>query len=222
MLAERNRSGANAPATPGTGAQRRIYVDVDDVVSDTVSGLLRALETLHGKIVRFEEVLHFDLGRSFGLGAAELERFMREIHRPEWLEALEVRKGATRVLRSWLERDYEVALMTGRPPETNSSSRRWIAKHGIPHSAFHSVDKYARHAASGASLSLDELAQMEFTLAVEDSLETAIYLAGELELPIALMDRPWNRCTDGVAPGILARITRVNGWDELAKRFPAP
>jgi uncharacterized HAD superfamily protein len=220
MPAERSRSGACAPAT--RGAQSRIYVDVDDVVSDTVSGLLRALETLHGKIVRFEEVLHFDLGRSFGLGAAELERFMREIHRPEWLEALEVRKGATRVLRSWLERDYEVALMTGRPPETNSSSRRWLAKHGIPHSAFHSVDKYARHAAGGASLPLDELASMEFTLAVEDSLETAIYLAGQLELPIALMDRPWNRCTDGVAPGILARITRVDGWDELANRFPTP
>lgn len=222
MPAERARSGTRASATPGAGAQSRIYVDVDDVVSDTVTGLLRALEKLHGKVVRFDEVLHFDLGRSFGLGADELDRFMQEIHRPEWLEALEVREGAASVLRSWLERGYQVALMTGRPPHTNSSSRRWLAKRGIPHSAFYSVDKYARHAAGDASLSLDALAQMNFTLAVEDSLETAIYLADELELPIALMDRPWNRRTDGLAPRTLARITRVDGWDELAERFPAP
>ncbi|UCE87114.1 MAG: bifunctional metallophosphatase/5'-nucleotidase [Deltaproteobacteria bacterium] len=222
MPSERANGPAPRRATDAASGGGRIYVDLDDVLSDTVTGLLRALERLRGKVVRFEEVRHFDLGRSFGLGADELARFMREIHRPEWLEALEVRIGAADVLGSWLERGYEVALVTGRPPHTNAASQRWLAKHGIPHSAFHSVDKYARHGDGDASLSLESLAEMEFALAVEDSLETAVFLADALELPVALMDRPWNRRMEDVPTRARARITRVGGWHDVAKRFAAP
>ena len=199
-----------------------IYVDLDDVLSDTVAGLLRALEELHGRVVRFEAVHDFDLSESFGLGRAELAGFMREVHRPERLLALAVRGGAARALDAWRERGYAVALVTGRPPHTRDASQRWLARHGIAHESFHCVDKYARHERGAASLSLDALARMRFALAVEDSLEMAVFLAERLALPVALMDRPWNRRTEGVAPRSLARITRVRDWHELAARFPAP
>ena len=200
----------------------RIYVDFDDVLSDTVHGLLQILDDLHGRSLAVEEVRHFDLGRSFGLDAAELAAFMDEAHRPERLEALAPREGAVATLRRWVGAGYEVAVMTGRPPETDAASRRWLSRYEVPHAVLHSVDKYARHADHPDSLSLEALAGMPFALAVEDSLEMAAHLAGALGLRVALMDRPWNREVDALAPEVRARITRVADWNDVAARFASP
>ena len=64
-------------------AAPRIYVDLDDVLSLTISRLADLLEQRHGRRVAIEDVQHFDLGRSFGLSHTELDDFMRVAHEPE-------------------------------------------------------------------------------------------------------------------------------------------
>jgi hypothetical protein len=105
------------------------------------------------------------------------------------------------------------------------ASRRWLARHEIPHTSFACVDKYARPDWSGPGArapSLDALAAHDLVLAVEDSLEVAARLATRLRLPVALLDQPWNRDTASLAPGVRASIVRCRDWDEVARLFPAP
>ena len=66
------------------------------------------------------------------------------------------------------------------------------------------------------------LAGLGFALAVEDSLEMAALLAERCGVPVALMDRPWNRDLSGLGPAARAGIVRCHGWAELAEPFPRP
>ncbi len=210
----------------------RIYVDLDDVLAQTIAGLTALLERRTGRRVPEDEVEHFDLARSFGLASAELAALMRQAHRPEELDALEPNPGGARVLGVWLERGYRVSVVTGRPAFTASVSRRWLERHEIPYTDLSCVDKYGGRTwatqdapADGTeepALALDSLAGLGFRFAVEDSLAMAVHLVEDCGIPVALMDRPWNRDLSGLRPGTAASLVRCRDWGEIAARFPLP
>jgi len=202
----------------------RIYVDLDDVLSQTIRGLTRLLERHCGRRVDADAVEHFDLARSFDLDAEELRTFMQLAHRPEELDGLEPIPGGARVLASWVERGYAVSVMTGRPPACEPVSRRWLERHEIPHHELQCVDKYAQRQWAGGDrgVSLDELMEREFRLAIEDSLDVAVHLVERCRVRVALLDRPWNRDTSGLTPTTAAAIVRCQSWEDVAARFPAP
>lgn len=202
------------------GPAPRIYVDVDDVLSETTRALVRLVEQLFGRRVRFEDVVSFHLGRSFGLTSAEYERLMEAAHRPELLETLDPVPGAVAALEGLAARGCRVAVVTGRPASSNPASLRWLERHRIPYSSFDSLDKYARHGpeeANGHSLTLKRLFELDLALAIEDSLEMAALLAQRSRARVILFDRPWNRDVRQIAPATLARIVRVRDWPELLR-----
>jgi uncharacterized HAD superfamily protein len=193
----------------------RIYVDIDDVLCHTALALTLVLEEQFGRRVAFEDVKWFDLSRSFGLSIEDHERLMDLAHDSSVLSSYEPVAGAREVLGSWSRRGYDVALCTGRPPSTAEATRAWLAEHRIPYASIHFVDKYGRHA-EGGSLSLDDVAAMELALAVEDSHEMATFLARSVGVPVALIDRPWNRAETH------ERIVRCSSWSEIDRSFPNP
>lgn len=206
-------------------ADRSIYVDLDDVLSQTIRGLVELLDVRFGKRVVVENVVHFDLGRSFGLEDADLHEFLDAAHEPAVLGSLLPNDGAAHALERWTASGYAVSVLTGRPPSTRPTSARWLEAHAMPHAELAFVDKYGRRVASaehGLPLTLDEVAEREFALAVEDSLEVAAFLAERLDMEVALFDRPWNRDICGLSPKARRRIVRCHSWQEIACRFPAP
>lgn len=122
---------------------RRIYVDIDDVVSATIERLIDLLEHLHERRVDVDAVEHFDLEKSFALDADEIGRFMDQAHADDVIESIEPTAGAGEVLRRWGDGGFHVSLVTGRPPETNAASTRWLATHSIHHDALHHLDKWS-------------------------------------------------------------------------------
>ena len=203
----------------------RIYVDLDDVLAQTIRGLTALLERRTGRRVAEEDVTHFDLARSFGLAPEELAAFMQHAHRPEELAELAPSPGGAPALEGWVERGYEVFVVTGRPTSTASVSRRWLERHGIPFDGFACIDKYRGRDWAGPgepALGLDSLPGFGFRLAVEDSLAMAVHLVEDCGVPVALMDRPWNRDLGGVRPETAASLVRCRDWGEVAARFPVP
>ena len=63
---------------------------------------------------------------------------------------------------------------------------------------------------------------MEFSLAVEDSLDVAALLVERCGVPVALMDRPWNRDVDRLSERARSGIVRCGDWREILSRFPTP
>jgi len=200
----------------------RIYVDLDDVLSETARAFIVLLETHFSKSVAFEAIHSFDLGKSFGLTADELSHFMHLAHTPEVLAALQPIDGAVEALHTYLSLGYEIAIITGRPPSSAPVTRQWLGDHAIPYHSLTFVDKYARGgypSSHPAVISLDELAALRFCFAIEDSSDMARFIADRMQVPVALLDRPWNRrasVSDARSPALIARCA---GWAEIVSRF---
>jgi len=136
----------------------------------------------------------------------------RIVHRPDELLQMEPVAEALNVLRQWQKEGFEIAIVTGRPPESFEPSLAWLAKHRISHDSFIVVDKYSRFKTENTiAISLDDLAARRFCWAIEDSLPMAEYLAGQMKVPVALIDCPWNRTdTDH------AQVSRCKDWNAIA------
>jgi uncharacterized HAD superfamily protein len=199
---------------------RRVYVDIDDVLSATIERLIDLLEDRHGRRVEVHEVLHFNLEHSFDLTPAEIAEFMDAAHADAVIESIAPTEGAAEILDHWSADGHEIALVTGRPPSTNAASKRWLAEHGLAHHALHHLDKWGRPSWNRAglpALRFEEIPALAFDFAVEDSLDTAIRLVEEFDLPVCLMDRPWNRATEGLAARTREKLLRCASWEEVAE-----
>ena len=192
--------------------ERPIYVDLDDVLCETARGFLTLLEREFGRRVAFEDIRDFDLSVSFGLGPADLERLFVLAHEHELLAELPPIPDSIETLGGWVEAGHQVAVVTGRPSRTLEDSRRWLARHRVPHHSLTFVDKYGRAEIDGDEdlVPLEALAARSFRFAVEDSLEMARYLRDTVEIPVFLLDRPWNR---GAGDGIV----RCTGWSDVRR-----
>ncbi len=198
-----------------TAECRTIYVDLDDVLCHAARHFLFIVERDFGKRIGYEQLTNFDVGHSCGLGAAERDELYRIVHRSDELLSMAPVDEAIAVLSNWTTHGYEIAIVTGRPPESVEVSLEWLAKHRIAHHSFTVVDKYARFAADSArAISLDDLSSRRFCWAVEDSLPMAQYLASRMRVPVALLDHPWNRCNEE------SGIVRYHDWVSLEAAAP--
>lgn len=199
---------------------RRVYVDFDDILSETAMGFAVELERLFGKSVAFEDIFSFDLGHSFGLSPEDTSELMQHMHTREALLGLKPVPGAREGLTAWRNAGCEVHVVTGRPPATRAASEEWLLRHGMPYDALVFVDKYARnHPAHEPepAITLEQLRAMHFCLAVEDSPVMIRFIAGSMTVPLLIFDRPWNRQErEG------SRVSRCRGWSEIIERFPQP
>lgn len=201
---------------------RSIYVDIDDVLSQTIESLIDLLEHLHDRRVDVDEVLHFDLEKSFGLDVGELAHLMDHACRDDRIESMRPTRGSARVLDRWNARGDRVRLVTGRPPSTREASRRWLDQHRIPHASLHHLDKWQRpdwNVEDLPALRFEDIERFRFDFAVEDNLDTAARLIEEFEIPVALMDRPWNRDVAHLRETTLAGLVRCRDWLEIERAF---
>ncbi|MFP6655487.1 MAG: hypothetical protein VCB25_07650 [Myxococcota bacterium] len=205
-------------------SDRRIYVDIDDVLGQTIERLIVLLEQMHDRKVDLHQVEHFDLARSFGLNEADITPFMERAHEDEVIESISPMAGAAKVLSAWGEAGHRIALVTGRPPATNAASRRWLEAHDFSHESLHHLDKWSRPGWNNEGLpqiDFDDLADFDFEFAVEDSLDTAVRLVEEFNIPVALMDRPWNRDLNSVSRKTCEMLVRCSDWSQVADHFGA-
>ena len=199
---------------------RRIYVDIDDVLSATIERLVDLLHELHDRRVEIEQVSDFDLARPFGLDADGIRRFMDVAHADAVIESIAPHAGAAEILERWNSAGHTITLVTGRPPITTHASRRWLATHGMQHAALHHLDKWGRpdwNDGDLPALRFEDLPAFGFELAVEDSLDTAVRLVEDLGLTVALMDRPWNRELDHLPRRIRDQLVRCRDWWDVAR-----
>ena len=193
---------------------KSIYVDMDDVICETCRGFLTLLQSEFNRRVAYEDVKVFDLSQSFNMSPDQIEEFMARAHEPDILAGFTPLPGSLDTIQSWVDRGYQVDIMTGRPPSTRAYTEKWLERYGVDYNSLSFVDKYRRlevDASFGEALTLADLAEKRFCLAVEDSAATAGFLAEHEVAPVVLIDRPWNRA------GVNGNIRRMTDWRELAR-----
>jgi uncharacterized protein len=190
-----------------------IYVDLDDVLCQTARHFLVIVEREFGKRVSYEQLTNFDIGTSCGLRIEEREHLYRVVHEPDELIKIAPIEAAIAALRQWAEAGFEIAIVTGRPPDSYEPSLVWLSQNRVPYHSFSMVNKYGRFTTENTvAINLDELATRNYCWAVEDSLPMAQYLAGQMNLRVALIDCPWNRSVQQHA-----NVNRYTDWPTIGQ-----
>ena len=195
-----------------------IYVDFDDVLADTTKSFLKILRREFDKSVNFEDIFSFDLKASFDLSESEYEHFFQRVHQPEVIMEFAPIDGAVGVLEEWIKLGYQIAIVTGRLTSAYEASLDWLSKYNVPYHSFMMVDKYSReNIDTKIAVSMEKFSKMKFSLAVEDSAKMALHLSQKMGIPVALIDRPWNRRAD-----LNPRISRYTSWYDIQNAFQTP
>ena len=194
----------------------KIYVDFDDCLCETGRYFARLAAELFGKNVPYEEMRYFELHKSFSLTDGQFEQLMIEGHRPEILLSFEETPGASGTINSWLDRGYDVSVITGRPYSAYEASREWLDRHGLERVRLYCLNKYGRDSFirnSDFSLEIEDYLRMRFDYAVEDSPAAFRFFEHLPDLKVMVFDRPWNR--DCRFP--CDRYTRCSDWETIRK-----
>lgn len=194
----------------------KIYVDFDDCLCETgryFSGLVAEMFDLR---IPYEQIKFFNLQQSFALTDDQYERMMIRAHRPEALLSFAETPGASAVINGWLDRGFDVSIITGRPFSAYEPSREWLDRHGLERVRLYCLNKYGRDTFiknSDFSLEIEDYYRMPFDYAVEDSPAAFRFFDYLPELKVMVFDRPWNR--ECALPE--ERFTRCFDWETIKK-----
>ena len=196
----------------------KIYIDFDDVICETAKFFTKLAKDLFDINVPYNQVHFFNLQKSFGLTDTQYNELMIAGHLPENLLAYEETPGASETINKWLDDGHEVSIITGRPFESYESSRSWLDNHGLKRVPVVCVDKYGRENFNkdfSYGMTLEELYQLTFDFAVEDSPAAFKHVMHFENCNVAVFDRPWNNKFE--LPN--DRFTRCRNWQEIDNLF---
>ena len=190
-----------------------IYVDFDDCLCETGRYFAGLVTELFGMDVPYERMRYFSLEKSFSLNEEQYERLMAEGHRPERLLSYAETPGAAESINGWLDRGFDVSVITGRPYSAYEPSREWLDRHGLERVPLYCLNKYKRDGfyQGDASLELEDYYKMHFDYAVEDSPAAFRFFSHLPEMKVLVFDRPWNRECE--FPG--ENYIRCFDWDTI-------
>ena len=136
-----------------------IYIDFDDCLCETARYFVNLVKNMYGKTVPYENIRFFELQKSFDLTEAQYEEMMIEAHKPEALLSFKETVGAVDTVNGWLDKGYNVSIITGRPSIAYEASREWLDVHGLNRVKLYCLNKYGRDSF---------IRNSEFTLELED------------------------------------------------------
>lgn len=183
----------------------RIYIDIDDVVTETARTLCTVADEMFGRKVAYHDVFAFDLSKSFSLDGDQIALLMARAHSPAALASYPETPGAAETIRRWAASGHDMTFVTGRPASTHDGTCHWLDAHGLGGIAVIHVDKFGRELGAmfhspDYVVTLDDFLAMRFDFAVEDSPIGLGHLARIPGCRVAVFDRPWNAETPMPSP----------------------
>ena len=197
-----------------------IYVDFDDCLCETGRAFSVLVKELFDMDVPYESMAYFNLQKSFNLDDEQYERLLIKGHEPEVLLGFDETPGAVKTLNEWVDKGYNVSIITGRPFNSYEPSREWLDRHGLKRIKLYCLNKYGGTNFlynTDYSLELEDYYKMHFDFAVEDSPLAFKYFNHLPNLKVLVFDRPWNHGHE--LPG--DNYTRCFDWETIRKHVEA-
>ncbi|MCR5116881.1 MAG: 2-dehydropantoate 2-reductase [Lachnospiraceae bacterium] len=191
-----------------------IYVDFDDCLCETARHFSGLVADMYGVDVPYESINFFDLKKSFSLTKEQYDHMMEIAHQPGVLLTYEETPGAIETVNGWIDKGYDVTVITGRPYSAYEASREWLDRHGLERVKLYCLNKYGRISFaedSSYNLELEDYYKMHFDYAVEDSPHAFCFFEHLPKLEVLVYDRPWNRALE--LPG--KNYTRCFDWTTI-------
>ncbi len=191
----------------------RIYIDFDDVITETALALCGIANGLFNKNCSYNEIFDFDLQKSFYLNNLQIKELMDTAHTERVISSYCETPGAVDTITKWRKSGHEIEIVTGRPPYTSDATKRWLDERGLGNIKVIHVDKFRREPVHPGKRALtpEEFAEYKYDFAVEDSPKAFPILSRLTNCRIAVFNRPWNISV----PLPSSNFTRCEGWAEI-------
>ena len=186
---------------------KKIGIDIDEVLSETVAGFLAFYNEKHGTQFYFDQIVEYSFSKIFGI-TPEIEKseLMAFFASTSFAELATV-NGSNEAIKE-LSKNYELYAVSSRPPQLMKLTSVWLNKHF--QGCFKEVILIDSHFDSSKNKSQICL-QKHLDYFVEDVLSYAEDCAGS-GVEVFLLDKPWNQGTINSK-----NIIRVKNWLEIVE-----
>jgi uncharacterized HAD superfamily protein len=189
-----------------------IGIDIDDVLADSMPSLLVWYNSEHGTHYVKDQVHHFQLEKTWGGTHKAAKNLIREQYfQSRMFDKILPINGALEAVTT-LSKNHELVAVTGRTPEINHKTRKWLDKY-FPKLflKLYSNEDWANAGPFGPKLNICKNNNVD--LLIEDSIETASKCAAE-GIKVLLFDQPWNQSDD-----LPENLIRVKNWQDILDKI---
>jgi uncharacterized protein len=177
--------------------KQTLGIDIDGTLSEYFS-FLPYLNQLLKTDVKPEQLIQYDLHEIFGMEYETFFSLFDEHSIPLYRDS-KPRSCAQEEL-GWMDQRYRIVYITARYHLYRDLTHEWLCRHGFPNRDI---------ICTGSHDKLQAIQDQHVELMVEDRLENALDIWGKLNVPVYLLDTPYNQ-------GELSKgIVRVKNWHEI-------
>jgi hypothetical protein len=180
----------------------KIGIDLDDVLAEFVSPLLRFINERYGTSYKKEDVTDYRLEKVWECTPEEAIRRLNMFYRSAYFEDLPPMPGSNEGIK-YLYKHNNLFIITSRPPFLQEETREWISTY-FPCTFLDIIHTSSKN----RKLTKAEICHaLGVSLLIEDRLETA--LRASQVTNVFLYDQPWNQSD------LPPNIHRVRNWEEV-------
>lgn len=185
----------------------KIGIDIDNVIADSYPRYINAFNEKFGTAVKYEEVYDFYYLENYvGVDKAATSHFIETVlHSEKFQLAIPPYEEPKTIIQKWAESGHLIHYITARPIAIKDITLHWLKNHGfwVKGAKLHLLD--VDQEPSHANFKKEIVDKWKVDIFVEDTKG----IAETLNIPVLLLDRPWNQ---GKLP---KNVKRVKDWKEI-------
>ncbi|ARK29363.1 5' nucleotidase, NT5C type [Halalkalibacter krulwichiae] len=176
--------------------KKRMGLDIDGTITCPTT-FIPYLNKHFKKSLTLEDITEYDLTSVLGISEKQFWEWMGENEGIIYEEA-ELAKGAETTLHEWTK-SHDLIYITARRNHLADVTTKWFTQKSIPYDHIELVGKHDK---------IEAVKNHKLDIFFEDKHDNAVAIAEEFNIPVILMDTPYNRLP---AP---KTVVRANNWVE--------
>lgn len=190
----------------------KIGIDIDNVIADSYPHYINAFNKNFGTNVKYEEIFHFYyLEKNVGVDEMLVSQFIESIvHSEQFQLQIPPVSNALDIIKKWIAKGFLLHYITSRPSDTKEETIKWLKmqgfyQRGVTLDLYNEKEHNSKHISRINDYKKSVADRKKVDLFIEDSID----IAKSLDIPVFLIDKPWNQ---GSLP---KNVIRVKDWYEI-------
>jgi uncharacterized HAD superfamily protein len=184
---------------------KRIGIDIDEVLSETVVGFLSFYNGLHGTNFTYDDIKEYSFSKMLGLSIEEEQTNLKKYFSSDIFMNVAPIQGSVEAIKSLSEK-YDLYAISSRPPTLNDITTGWLGRHfGNSFKEVHLTNSHFDSSSKKSTVCIDK----HLDYFIEDAIDYAQDCANAC-IKVFLLDKPWNRVITESK-----NIVRVKDWAEI-------
>ncbi|ADH99830.1 5' nucleotidase, NT5C type [Salisediminibacterium selenitireducens] len=176
--------------------QIRFGIDIDGTVTDP-SSFIPYLNQAFKQNLTLQDIKDYDLSIALGITEKEFWAWMTD-HEPKMYKHSFPAADARDILSAWSDQ-YELFYISARPKHVTELTYDWFKEYQIPYDHIELLGQHNK---------LRAVSEHQIDAFFEDKHDNAVNIAEEHQIPVILMDTPYNRLP------VPKHVHRAYSWSE--------